>query len=109
MQRKTLKEISTMTERNYRTVKKYIEKEDINEDNHKAKKVSKSDVLKPIIQKWIQEDLDRHRKQRHTAELKIGVAAIVFFTSKNCILILPKTTSSGIEECCRLCRNLGLL
>lgn len=56
-----------MTNKNYRTVKKYIEMDDFNETSHKAKRPNKSDVLRPIIRKWLTEDRVRHRKQRHTA------------------------------------------
>lgn len=65
---KSYSEISTMTNRNYRTIKKYIEKDDFNPKHHKAKKVNNSDVLRPIIAEWLQEDKSRHRKQRHTAK-----------------------------------------
>ena len=57
-----------MTGKNYRTVKKYIEKDDFNENTHKAKRPNKSDVLRPIINKRLTEDKLRHRKQRHTAK-----------------------------------------
>ena len=36
---KTYSEISKMTEKNYRTVKKYIEMDDFNEQHHKAKRL----------------------------------------------------------------------
>lgn len=65
---KTYSEICKMTEKNYRTVKKYIEMDDFNEQHHKAKRSNKSDVLRPIIQTWLIEDQSRHRKQRHTAK-----------------------------------------
>lgn len=57
-----------MSGKNYRTVKKYIEKDDFNENTHKAKRPNKSDILRPIINKWLTEDKLRHRKQRHTAK-----------------------------------------
>lgn len=57
-----------MTGRNYRTVKKYIEADDFNEANHKAKRSNRTDILRPIINKWLLEDQSRHRKQRHTAK-----------------------------------------
>lgn len=64
---KTITEIRSMTGKNYRTVKKYIEMDDFNEKSHKAKRPNKSDVLRPIIREWLIEDKARHRKQRHTA------------------------------------------
>ena len=65
---KTFSEISAMTGKNYRTVKKYIEMNDFNEKQHKAKRPNQSDVLRPIIKEWLTEDKSRHHKQRHTAK-----------------------------------------
>ena len=65
---KSFAEIEEMTKRNYRTIKKYIETEDFNEKNHKAKRPNKSDVLRPIIREWLSEDKSRYYKQRHTAK-----------------------------------------
>lgn len=65
---KTFSEISTMTGKNYRTIKKYIQMDDFNENQHQAKRVSHSDILRPIINKWLTEDKSRHHKQRHTAK-----------------------------------------
>lgn len=65
---KTYSDICTMTGRNYRTVKKYIEMEDFNEKHHKVGRPNKSDILRPIISKWLTEDKSRHHKQRHTAK-----------------------------------------
>jgi len=57
-----------MTGRNFRTVKKYVMKEDFNEKKHKAGRPNKTDILRPIIKKWLTEDKSRHHKQRHTAK-----------------------------------------
>jgi len=65
---KNYTDICKMTGKDYRTVKKYIEKDDFNENTHKAKRPNKSDILRPIINKWLTEDKLRHRKQRHTAK-----------------------------------------
>lgn len=67
-QGKTYAEICKMTGRNFRTVKKYVEKEDFNEKKHQAKKSNTTDALRPIITKWLEEDKSRHHKQRHTAK-----------------------------------------
>lgn len=56
-----------MTGKDYRTVKKYVDKTDFNEKKHKAKRPNNSDILRPIISKWLEEDKYRHHKQRHTA------------------------------------------
>ena len=65
---KSISEICRMTEKNYRTIKKYIEQEDFNPKEHKVKRPNKSDALRPIINKWLTEDKFRHHKQRHTAK-----------------------------------------
>jgi transposase len=65
---KTYEEIKRMTGRNYRTIRKYVEMDDFNENQHRAKRPNKSDVLRPIIRKWLNEDKSRHHKQRHTAK-----------------------------------------
>lgn len=65
---KTYSEISKMTGKNYRTIKKYVEMDDFNQKQHKAKRPNKSDPLRPIIRKWLTEDKSRHHKQRHTAK-----------------------------------------
>lgn len=65
---KTYSDICKATGKNYRTVKKYVDMKDFNETHHKARRPNKSDVLRPIINKWLMEDKSRHHKQRHTAK-----------------------------------------
>ncbi len=65
---KTYSEICTMTGKNYRTIKKYVDMNDFNPKHHKAERPNKSDPLRPIIVKWLNEDQSRHHKQRHTAK-----------------------------------------
>jgi len=65
---KTYSQIIRMTGKNYRTIKKYVEMDDFNQNRHKAKRPNKSDVLRPVINKWLTEDKSRHHKQRHTAK-----------------------------------------
>jgi U3 small nucleolar RNA-associated protein 14 len=48
---KTYSEINKMTGKNYRTIKKYVEMEDFNQKQHKAKRPNKSDPIRPIIRK----------------------------------------------------------
>ena len=60
--------INKTTGFNFRTIKKYIEKDDFNEKTHKVARTNKSDVLRPIINKWLEEDKSAHVKQRHTAK-----------------------------------------
>jgi len=66
---KSYADIIRMTGRNYRTVRKYIEKEDYNEKKHKSTRRKKSDAIRPIVRKWLEEDQTRHHKQRHTAKV----------------------------------------
>lgn len=65
---KNITEICNLTGRNCRTIKKYIEQDDFNSKEHKVKRPNKSDVLRPIINKWLTEDKFRHHKQKHTAK-----------------------------------------
>lgn len=67
-QGKNYNEICKITGRNFRTVKKYVMKEDFNEKKHKVGRPNKTDVLRPVIRKWLTEDKSRHHKQRHTAK-----------------------------------------
>ncbi len=64
---KSYSEIRRMTGKNYRTIKKYIEMQDFNEQPHNAQRPNKTDALRPMIHEWIVEDKSRHHKQRHTA------------------------------------------
>lgn len=68
LQGKTYAEICKMTGRNFRTVKKYAEKEDFNEKKNQAKRSNTNDVLRPIITKCLEEDKSRQHKQRHRAK-----------------------------------------
>lgn len=63
----SLREIAERTGHNFRTVKKYVDREDWNKE-YKARKerVSQLEPLKPVIDEWISEDLKRGRKYRRT-------------------------------------------
>lgn len=63
----SIREICRMTGLHYKTVKKYLNKEDWNAEI-KIKRVypSKLDPVKPIIDEWLTNDLKAPRKQRHT-------------------------------------------
>lgn len=65
---KTYAKIAEMTGMNYRTIKKYVDMDDFNTKNHKAKRPNKADQIRPIIKRWLLEDQSRHHKQRHTAK-----------------------------------------
>lgn len=64
---KTYAEINQITGRNYRTIKKYVLQEDFNLTTHQVLRPNRSEVLRPIIHQWLQEDQRRPPKQRHTA------------------------------------------
>jgi transposase len=63
----SLREIAQRSGHNFRTVKKYVDKEDWNV-GYKPRKVRASQLepLKPVIDGWIMEDLKRSRKNRRT-------------------------------------------
>jgi transposase len=65
----SIREIMRRTGYHYETIKKYLDKDDFNEPHYPAQELSSLlDPLKPIINKWLLEDLKAPRKQRHTAK-----------------------------------------
>lgn len=63
----SLRAISERTGHHFDTIKKYVEREDWNEEiKPRKQRESKLDPLKPIIDKWLEDDLKMPRKQRHT-------------------------------------------
>jgi len=64
----SLRGIADKTGHHFNTVKKYVDREDWNEE-YKPRKARTSllEPLKPIIDGWIMEDLKRSRKYRRTA------------------------------------------
>lgn len=61
--------IARETGYDFRTVKKYVDKEDFNETRVKRRgRPSVLDPVKHIIDQWLEEDRLRHPKQRHTAK-----------------------------------------
>ncbi len=67
----SLREISRKTGHAFETVKKYAEKEDFNiyhGNFNKRKSNSKFSIYEETIRKWLMEDLNAPRKQRHTAQ-----------------------------------------
>lgn len=64
----SLREISRRTGHHFNTVKKYVDKQDWNrERKERVPTSSRLDPLKPKIDKWLKDDVDAPRKQRHTA------------------------------------------
>lgn len=92
----SIREIMRRTSYHYETIRKYLDLEDFNppkrylRDNN-----SLLDPLKPIIDKWLEEDLKAPRKQRHTAqriydrlqethnnELEVKLRTVQYYVSK---------------------------
>jgi len=66
----SIREIMRRTGYHYETTRKYIDMEDFNKPPRPPRVVpSLLDPLKPIIDKWLEEDLKAPRKQRHTGKL----------------------------------------
>ena len=70
-QGRSLTEIARLMGLDWRTVRKYVDKEDFNvpppvqdTDRHP----SKLDPFKPLINRWLEDDMKAPRKQRHTAK-----------------------------------------
>lgn len=63
----SLREISRRTGHHFNTIKKYIDRENWNEEIKPRKpRTSRLDPLKPVIDEWLKNDLKMPRKQRHT-------------------------------------------
>jgi len=64
----SLREISRRSGYHFNTVKKYVDREDWNEEYRPRKeRGSLLDPLKPVIDEWLEEDMKRTRKNRRTA------------------------------------------
>ena len=64
----SLRAIADKTGHHFKTVKKYVDKEDWNETySPRKERASQLEPLKPVIDGWIMEDLKRKRKDRRTA------------------------------------------
>lgn len=65
----SIREIMRRSGYHYETVKKYLDMEDFNHQPQPSKELpSLLDPLKPVIDKWLEDDLKVPRKQRHTAK-----------------------------------------
>jgi len=66
---KSLREIARETGNHFETVKKYVEKEDFNlQLREKQTRSGKLSPFKPLIDEWLEADLQAKPKQRHTAQ-----------------------------------------
>lgn len=65
----SIREIMRRSGYHYETVKKYLDMEDFNDPPQPPKELpSLLDPFKPIINEWLENDLNAPRKQRHTAK-----------------------------------------
>ena len=64
---KNITTIARETGHDRKTVRKYIHREDWNEENSDSARPSKLDPYKPLIDSWLENDKYQRRKQRHTA------------------------------------------
>jgi transposase len=104
----SLREIVRRTGYNFRTVRKYADKTDWNDGPLKRNDVeSKLDPLKPLIDQWLEADVNTPRKQRHTGkrvydrlagehsnELYVGMRTVQAYVSKK-----KKSIYRDIKDC----------
>lgn len=65
----SFKRIQEATGHDYRTIKKYIEMDDFNNEPQINTRVSKSDLIRPFVREILLKDKNEKRKYRHTAKL----------------------------------------
>ena len=68
---RSISEVSRLEKADRKTVRKYVERDDFNCSQHKQSEgkgtSSKLEPFKPVMRKWLEEDKQFRRKQRHTA------------------------------------------
>ena len=64
----SFKRIEKATGHNYRTIKKYLEMDDFNDEPRKKTTISKSDLIRPYVRELLLEDKDEKRKHKYTAK-----------------------------------------
>ena len=122
----SLREISERTGHNFRTVKKYVDREDWNEERKERKKrKSRLEPLKTIIDEWLLEDQKRGRKYRRTGtkiyndlradeelskQLTVGVQTVRRYVSERKAEIgkqTYKTAMFGLHSMCEAQVDFG--
>ena len=66
----SISEIARMTGFNWKTVSKYVDKDNFNDPDPmpaQTRLCPKLDPYKPVIDRWLEEDKNAPRKQRHTS------------------------------------------
>lgn len=64
----SVSEIAKRTSHSRNTISKYINQEDFNLPQARAKQSCKSDLVRPFVRQILMNDKDKRRKQRHTAK-----------------------------------------
>jgi len=122
----SLREISKRSGHHFNTVKKYVEKEDWNEQYKPRKeRISQLEPLKPTIDEWLKEDLKRSRKYRrtgikiykdlledetHSKLLKVGKQTVINYVSKRKKELYKKTYDTamfGLHSMCEAQVDFG--
>lgn len=107
----SMREISRRTGFHFNTVKKYIDCEDWNlEIKPRKQKTSRLDPLKPVIDKWLKDDLKMPRKQHHTGvkvfkrlekehakKLTVGQQTVINYVSKKKKELCKSTFDTAIK------------
>lgn len=122
----SLREIAERSGHHFNTVKKYVDREDWNE-THKVRKgrVSLLEALKPVIDRWIEEDLKRGRKYRrtgtkiyndlakdpeHSKQLRVGKQTVMNYVSRRKKELCKKTYETamfGLHSICEAQVDFG--
>ena len=117
----SLREIAKRSGHNFRTVKKYVDKENWNEE-YKPRKERESllEPLKPVIDEWLAEDLKRSRKNRrtgtkiyndlkndkkHSELLSVGKQTVIRYVSERKRELCKKTYSTAMFGLHSMCQS----
>ena len=122
----SLREIAQRSGHNFRTVKKYVDREDWNVEYKLRKaRVSPLEPLKPVIDGWIMEDMKRTRKNRrtgtkiyndllfhgeHSKLLAVGKHTVISYVSRRKKELCKKTYQTamfGLHSMCQAQIDFG--
>jgi len=122
----SLREIAERSGHNFRTVKKYVDRDDWNETYKPRKeRVSQLEPLKSVIDEWIVEDLKRGRKYRrtgtkiyndlakhpeHSKQLAVGKQTVINYVSRRKKELSKKTYKTamfGLHSMCEAQVDFG--
>jgi transposase len=122
----SLRAIAKQSGHNFRTVKKYVDREDWNKEYAPRKeRVSRLEPLKEVIDEWIKEDLKRSRKNRrtgtkiyndlrkdekHSKLLSVGKQTVINYVSRRKAELCKKTYQTamfGLHSMCEAQVDFG--